>query len=86
MNVPSRSRLDEKARTSPCSVETMTVADSLMTWPMPTFERAELVARKLSVAAMDHATYPNPFFVVDSYGKTRSSYFRGTRHVETMAA
>lgn len=86
MNAPSRSLFDGKATMSPCSVETMTAGSRLLTWRMPTIEFAELLARKLSVAAIDDPTYPNPFCVVESNGQARSHYLRGTRHAETIAA
>ncbi|MBK7025353.1 MAG: hypothetical protein IPH41_18375 [Sulfuritalea sp.] len=40
------------------SVETTTAGFSLQKWPLQTIEAGELLARKLSVAAIDNPTYP----------------------------
>ena len=70
----------------PCSVETMSAESKQQTWPAPTIEFAELLARKLSGAAIDNPSYPNPFYVVESSDKTRCHYLRGRRNAEALAA
>lgn len=74
------------AERSRFSVETLTSRSCLLKWPMQTIEVAELLARKMSVAAIDDPTYPNPFFVVDFHGSARCHYLWGTRSPETVAA
>jgi len=86
MNDSLRISFDRRAAMSFFSIETMTAGFALLTWPAQTIEMAELLARKLSVAAIDDSTYPNPFFVVESNGKARCHYLWGTRNAEAIAA
>ena len=79
MNVRVSRNHDGKGKVSRYLVNTRTAGFSLLTWSAGTIELAELLARKLSVAASDNPTYPNPFFVVDSNGDVRCQYFCGTR-------
>ncbi len=79
-------RPDEETTMSLYSVETTTAGFSLQKWPLQTIEVGELLARKLSVAAIDNPTYPNPFLVVDSKGKIRCHYVCGKRHAGALAA
>jgi hypothetical protein len=78
--------LDKQTAASLYSVETMTARSRRLTWHGLTIELAELLARKLSVAAIDDETYPHPFEVVDSGGQVRCRYQRGTRYAEALAA
>lgn len=82
MNVLSSNGHDGKATVSWYLVNTRTTGFALLTWSAGTIELAELLARKLSVAATDNPTYPNPFFVVDSKGEVRCRYVCGRRHAE----
>ncbi len=83
---PMGNRFDKETAVSHYSVETITARSKRLAWHMPTIELAELLACKLSVAAIDDATYPHPFEVVDSRGQVRCRYQRGTRHAEALAA
>lgn len=86
MYAPIGNPLDSETAVSLYSVETMTARSKRLTWRVPTIELAELLARKLSVAATDDATYPHPFIVVEAGGQVRCRYLRGTRYVEALAA
>ena len=68
------------------NVETLTAGFARQTWTTPSPEQAEAIARKLSVAAIQDPTYPNPFFVVESDGSARCHYFCGTRHLAAADA
>lgn len=86
MYAPMSNPLDKETAVSRYSVETITARSKRLAWHVPTIELAELLARKLSVAATDDATYPHSFVVVDAGGEARCRYLRGTRHVEVLAA
>ena len=86
MNTFSCSRLDGNTTMLPCFVETMSAESKQQTWPAPTIQFAELLARKLSGAAIDNPSYPNLFFVVEFSGKARCHFLRGKRNAEALAA
>jgi hypothetical protein len=86
MNAPASTHIDWKTTSSVCSVETMTAELKLLTWPAQTIEFAELLARKLSIAAIDDPSYPNPFFVVECCGRARSHFLCGKRNAEALPA
>jgi hypothetical protein len=69
---------------SACSVETITMGFVRRSWSVPSLSDAEVIARKLSVAAHDNPIYPNPFFIVGDDGVSRCKYFAGQR--EELAA
>jgi len=71
---------------SSCAVETLTAGFARRTWPTSTSEQAEAIARKLSVAAIQDPTYPNPFFVLESDGKSLCHYLGGARHQTSESA
>lgn len=86
VRAPMNSHFEKQTAASLYSVETITTRSKRLAWHGLTIELAELLARKLSVAAIDDATYPHPFEVVDSGGQVRCRYQRGTRYAEALAA
>lgn len=86
MDVHRCSSLAIETENSHYSVQTITAGHALLKWPTRTLILAELLARKLSVAAIGNATYPNPVIVIDSNGKTQCQYPRGIRPQKTPTA
>ena len=79
MNSHSSSSLGGTPALACYAVTTMTKGFALLTWPARTIELAELLARKLSAAAIDNPTYPNPFCVLEPSGKSRCHFLSGKR-------
>lgn len=86
VRAPMNNHFAKQTAVSLSSVETMTARSRRLTWDGLTVELAELLTRKLSIAAIDDATYPHPFEVVDAGGQVRCRYQRGTRYAEALAA
>ena len=63
-----------------CYVETVTAGFIRQRWNTPDADQADSIARKLSVAAINNPTYPNPFHVVEANGTLRRKYLEGTAH------
>lgn len=62
-----------------CVVETLDAGFTRRSWATPDGAQAEVVARKLSVAAIENPNYPNPFFILETDGSSRCHWFCGKR-------